>query len=238
MHVFVAGATGAVGRRLVQQLIERGHQVTGTSRSAEKAEGLRALAVEAIVLDLLDPSAVRDAVVTARPDAIVHEATALAGMSDIKHFDKSFATTNRLRTEGTDALLAAARDAGAERFVAQSYAGWPYAREGGSVKTEDDPLDPHPVPAMRDTLAAIRYLGSRSSVTAAVSGRSSTWTTRPPRPCSRSSEAIPASTTSSTTSPRLSASGCRRSPRRSAPSHRGACLGGSRASPRASRELR
>ena len=92
------------------------------------------------------------------PDAIVHQATALAGMSDFKHFDRSFAATNRLRTAGTDALLAAARESGISRFVAQSYAGWPYAREGGAVKSEDDPLDPTPVAAMRETLAAIRHL--------------------------------------------------------------------------------
>ena len=158
MRVFVAGATGAIGTRLVPQLVERGHEVVGTSRSAEKAERLRRLGAEPIVLDLLDPQAVREAVAAARPDAIVHQATALAGAGDVKHFDRSFAETNRLRTEGADALLAAAQDAGVGRFVAQSYAGWPYAREGGPVKTEDDPLDPTPVPAMRETLAAIRHL--------------------------------------------------------------------------------
>lgn len=97
-----------------------------------------------------------EAVTAATPDAIVHEATALAGMNDIKNFDRSFAQTNRLRTEGTDALLAAARKAGVRRFVAQSFAGWPYARQGGLVKTEEDPLDPAPVPAMAETLDAIR----------------------------------------------------------------------------------
>jgi len=158
MRVFVAGATGAIGTRLVPQLVERGHEVVGTSRSAEKAERLRRLGAEPIVLDVLDPQAVREAVAAARPDAIVHQATALTGVGDMKHFDRSFAETNRLRTEGTDALLAAARNAGVGRFVAQSYAGWPYAREGGPVKTEDDPLDPTPVPAMRETLAAIRHL--------------------------------------------------------------------------------
>ena len=161
MRVFVAGATGAVGTRLVPQLLERGHEVIGTSRSAEKAGRLETQGAEAVVLDLLDPSGVRDAVRSTRPDAIVHEASALAGMSDFKHFDRSFAATNRLRTQGTDALLAAAEDAGVARLVAQSYAGWPYAREGGPVKTEDDPLDPAPVPAMRETLAAIRYLEQR-----------------------------------------------------------------------------
>ena len=119
---------------------------------------MRGLGAEPVVLGLFDPAAVRTAVAAARPDAIVHQATALAGLSDFKHFDRSFAATNRLRTAGTDSLLAAARESGVARFVAQSYAGWPYAREGGPVKSEDDPLDPTPVPAMRETLAAIRHL--------------------------------------------------------------------------------
>ncbi len=158
MRVFIAGATGAIGSRMVPLLLERGHEVVGTSRSKERAEELRAWGAEAVVLDVLDRGAVHDAVATARPDAIVHQATALAGLSDYKHFDRAFATTNRLRTEGTDALLAAARAAGVRRFVAQSFAGWPYAREGGPVKTEDDPLDPHPAAEMRETLAAIRHV--------------------------------------------------------------------------------
>ena len=110
------------------------------------------------MLDVLDRDAVREAVLAVRPDAIVHQATALAGVGDFKNFDKSFAPTNRLRTEGIDALLAAGREAGVRRFVAQSYAGWPYAREGGPVKTEEDPLDRTPVPAISETLAAIRHL--------------------------------------------------------------------------------
>jgi nucleoside-diphosphate-sugar epimerase len=157
MRVFVAGATGAIGARLVPQLIERGHEVIGTSRSPQKADLLRAQGAQPVVLDVLDARAVRDAVAAARPEAIVHQATALAGLSGFKHFDRTFAPTNRLRTQGTDALLAAAREAGVGRFVAQSYAGWPYARNGGPVKTEQDPLDPTPVPTMRETLAAIRH---------------------------------------------------------------------------------
>jgi nucleoside-diphosphate-sugar epimerase len=156
MKVFVAGASGAVGARLVPQLVAREHEVVGTTRSPEKAEGLRALGAEPVVLDLLDARAVREAVGAARPDAIVHEATALSGgAADVRHFDRTFALTNRLRTEGTDALLAAANEA---RVVAQSYAGWPYARTGGPVKTEEDPLDPEPAAEMRETLAAIRHL--------------------------------------------------------------------------------
>ena len=158
MRVFVAGATGAIGTRLVPRLVQQGHEVIGTSRSREKADRLLTLGAQAAVLDVLDRAAVREAVVAARPDAIVHQATALAGLTDFKHFDRSFAETNRLRTDGTDTLLAAGREAGTRRFVAQSYAGWPYARDGGAVKREDDPLDPAPVPEMSETLAAIEHL--------------------------------------------------------------------------------
>src|SRR5919108_6674553 len=122
MRVFVAGASGAIGTRLVPRLIERGHEVVGTHRSAGHAERVRALSAKPIALDLLDPHAVREAVLDARPDAIVHQATALAGMRFSRRLDRSFAQTNRLRTEGTDALLAAAREAGVRRFVAQSFA--------------------------------------------------------------------------------------------------------------------
>jgi 2-alkyl-3-oxoalkanoate reductase len=159
MRVFVIGASGAIGSRLVPQLIERGHEVIGSARSPEKAERLRRLGAESLVLDALDARAVREAIAAARPDAIVHQATALTGLSDLKHFDRSFAQTNRLRTEGTDNLLAAAREAGVGKFVAQSFASCGrYAREGGPVKSEDDPLDTTPVPAMRETMAAADYL--------------------------------------------------------------------------------
>jgi nucleoside-diphosphate-sugar epimerase len=165
MRVFVAGASGAIGTRLVPQLIERGHKVIGTSRSAGNAERLRSLGAEPVVLDLLNPRAVRKTVLEAKPDAIVHQATALADVQFSKNLDRSFAETNRLRREGTDALLAAARDAGVIRFVAQSYANMRYAREGGMVKSEDDPLDADPVDGMRETCAAMTYLDE--AVTAA-----------------------------------------------------------------------
>src|SRR5919197_4700633 len=144
MRVFVAGASGAIGTRLVPQLIERGHQVFGTFRSPGHAERVRALGAEPVALDLLDPRAVRKAVLEAEPDAIVHQATALKDVRFSRNLDRTFAETNRLRTEGTDALLAAAREAGVRRFVAQSFASYRYAREGGPAKTEDDPLDPTP----------------------------------------------------------------------------------------------
>jgi 2-alkyl-3-oxoalkanoate reductase len=158
MRVLVAGASGAIGTPLVRQLVERGHEVVGSSRSKESAERVRAVGAEPVVLDLLDAPAVRQAVLAAHPDAIVHQATALANARLSRNFDRTFAETNRLRTEGTDALLAAAREAGVRRFVAQSFASMRYAREGAWVKTEEDALDPDPVAGTRESNAAMRYL--------------------------------------------------------------------------------
>jgi nucleoside-diphosphate-sugar epimerase len=158
MRVFVAGATGAIGTRLVPKLVERGHQVIGTSRSMDRAKRLHALGAEPVALDLLDRRAVRKAVLDAKPDAIIHQATALTGLSDFKHFDRSFHQTNLLRTQGTDALLAAAKEASVSRIIAQSFASYRYAREGGPVKPEEDRLDPTPVSAMRETEDAMAYL--------------------------------------------------------------------------------
>jgi nucleoside-diphosphate-sugar epimerase len=160
MRIFLAGATGALGSRLVPRLVTAGHSVVGTTRNPDRAERLRAAGAEAAVLDPLDPAAVRAAVAAAEPDVLVHQLTALAGMGNPRTFERDFAVTNRLRTEGTDILLAAGRAAGVRRVVAQSFGGWPYAREGGPVKTEDAPLDPHPAKAAASTLAAIRYLES------------------------------------------------------------------------------
>ena len=156
LRIFLAGATGALGRRLVPQLVERGHHVTGTTRS--RPEVLQELGAEAVVLDPLDARAVREAVVRAEPDVVVHQLTALSAMGLSRNFDKTFAMTNRLRTEGTDHLIAAAKAAGARRLVWQSYAGWPYARDGDGLKTEDDPLDPDPPADARESLTAIRHL--------------------------------------------------------------------------------
>jgi nucleoside-diphosphate-sugar epimerase len=158
MRVFLAGASGAIGTRLVPQLIDRGHEVIGTHHSPATAERVRKLGATPVQLDLLDAAAVRRAVVEAEPAAIIHQATALADVRDFRNFDRSFAQTNRLRTAGTDALLAAAREAGVRRFIAQSYASGRYARTGGPVKTEDDPLEPEPAGAMRESHAAMRYL--------------------------------------------------------------------------------
>jgi nucleoside-diphosphate-sugar epimerase len=158
MKVFIAGATGALGRHLVARLAASGHEVVGMTRSVSKQDALRTLGATPVVADALDPDEVASAVAEARPEVIVHELTALAGSLEVRHFDRDFAATNRLRTEGTDHLLAAGRAVGVRRFVAQSFAGWTFARSGGPVKTEADPLDPSPPEAMRRTLGAIRYL--------------------------------------------------------------------------------
>jgi nucleoside-diphosphate-sugar epimerase len=158
MRVFVAGASGALGSRLVPQLIEAGHEVIGTHTSPTSAHLLRELGAEPLRVDLLDARAVRKAVLDSLPDAIVHQATALANVKFGRNLDKTFVTTNRLRTDGTDALLAAAREAGVRRFVAQSAFFYRYARQGGPVKTEADPLDETPPPNTGRSAAAITYL--------------------------------------------------------------------------------
>jgi len=158
MRILVVGASGAIGTRLVPQLIERGHEVVGTFRSAGNAERVRALGAEPIALDLLDAREVRRTVLESGAGAIVHQATALANVRFARSLDRSFALTNRIRIEGTDALLAAAGEAGVRRFVAQSFASYRYAREGGPVKTEDDPLDPDPPAMARETNAAMNHL--------------------------------------------------------------------------------
>jgi nucleoside-diphosphate-sugar epimerase len=158
MKVFLAGATGAVGKQLIPVLVADGHAVVAMTRSPDKAAGLRSAGAEPVVADGLDREAVRDAVARAQPQVVVHQMTALTAVSNMRKFEREFALTNRLRTEGTDNLLAAARAAGARRLVVQSFAGWPYAHEGGPVKTEDDPLDPDPPKQLRSTLDAIRHL--------------------------------------------------------------------------------
>jgi nucleoside-diphosphate-sugar epimerase len=158
MKILVAGATGALGLQLVPRLIAHGHEVVGMSRGGPRSEALRGLGATPVTADALDPDDVARVVAEAEPEVIVHQLTALSASLDLRHFDRAFAQTNRLRTEGTDHLLAAGRAVGVRRFVAQSYAGWPFARRGGPVKAEDDPLDPEPVGAMRQTLDAIRHL--------------------------------------------------------------------------------
>jgi nucleoside-diphosphate-sugar epimerase len=158
MRVFVAGATGAIGKQLVPRLVAAGHEVHGMTRSESKQTMLSELGAVPVIADALDPDQVAEAVGSARPDVIVHELTAI-GALDMRHFDRDFALTNRLRTEGTDHLLSAGQAVGVRRFVAQGIAGYgAYARTGGPIKTEEDPLDSAPAREMRETLAAIRHL--------------------------------------------------------------------------------
>lgn len=170
MRVFLAGATGAIGKRLVPLLVQAGHTVIGTTRSAEKAGGLQAAGAEPLIVDALDAAAVAMAVERAKPQVIIHELTAIPAALDMRKFAEQFETTNRLRTEGTDHLLSAARSAGVRRFVAQSYAAWPYARTGGLIKTEDDPLDGNPPEALGETLKAIEHLETAVLQTRGVEG--------------------------------------------------------------------
>src|SRR3712207_2946023 len=156
MRVFVAGATGAIGKQLVARLVEAGHEVHGMTRSESKQAMLHELGAVPVVADAFDTDQVAEAVGRANPDVIVHQLTAI-GAVDMRHFDRDFAQTNRLRTEGTDHLLSAGRAVGVQRFVAQSAVYGFYARTGGAVKTEEDPLDPAPPRELRETLAAIRH---------------------------------------------------------------------------------
>jgi nucleoside-diphosphate-sugar epimerase len=158
MKVFVAGATGAMGKQLVPALVAAGHRVVAMTRSADKTAALAAAGAEPVVADGLDRAAVVEAVTRTAPEVIIHQMTGLTGMKSLKKFDAEFASTNRLRTEGTDNLLAAARAAGVRRIVAQSYGNWNYERTGTALKTEEDRLDPDPPANQRATLKAIEYL--------------------------------------------------------------------------------
>jgi nucleoside-diphosphate-sugar epimerase len=158
MKVLVAGATGALGKQLVPRLVDAGHEVTGMSRTDAKRGAVGQLGATPVIADALDAEQVARAVAEAEPEVIVHELTALSGDLNLRRFEKTFATTNRLRTEATDHLLSAGRAVGIRKFVAQSYAGWPYARVGGPVKSETDPLDQDPPAAVRTTIEAIRHL--------------------------------------------------------------------------------
>jgi nucleoside-diphosphate-sugar epimerase len=158
MRIFVAGGTGALGRHLLPQLVAAGHDVTAMTRSEAKSVAVRLRGAGPIVADALDRDSVVRAVRRAQPDVVIHQLTSLANIKNFRQFDKEFALTNRLRTDGTDNLLAAAEDAGARRFIAQSFAGWPGARTGGRIKTEQDPLDPNPPAHQRRSLVAIQHL--------------------------------------------------------------------------------
>lgn len=170
MRIFVVGATGAIGRRLVPRLVANGHTVIGTTRTPREKDALGAGGATPVLLDVLDRHAVRDALRRAEPEVVVHQATALAGFTDFRNFEEGFTETNRLRTEGTDNILAGMRELELRRLVAQSFAGWPYARIGGAVKTEDDPLDQDPPEALRGALDAISYLENAVLQTDGVEG--------------------------------------------------------------------
>jgi len=162
VRVFVAGGSGVIGRRLVPQLVARGHHVTATTTSPSKLDLLAQLGAHGVVMDGLDAASVGEAVAAARPDVVVHELTAIseahAGRPDLKRFDKWFQNTIRLRTEGTDHLIAAAGASGVPHIVAQSYANWNGIRRGGWVKTEDDPLDLMEGTAAHKAMEAIGHL--------------------------------------------------------------------------------
>jgi|SoiMethySBSTD1v2_1073268.scaffolds.fasta_scaffold08582_10 nucleoside-diphosphate-sugar epimerase len=158
MKVFVAGGTGAIGEQLLPQLVAAGHTVVATTRSPKGAEEIQGLGAEPAIADGLNAHDLTEAVRHAQPEVVIHEMTALSGKVDFRHFDRWFATTNELRTKGTDTLVRAAQDVGARRLIVQSYSGWPNIREGGAVKTEEDPLDPHPAKWQRESMAAIRHI--------------------------------------------------------------------------------
>jgi 2-alkyl-3-oxoalkanoate reductase len=158
VNVFVAGASGAVGKRLVPLLVAGGYRVTAMTRSAGKVELLRSFGAEPVVADGLDRAAVMQAVTRAEPEVVIHQMTGLTGIKSFKRFDDEFALTNRLRTEGIDHLLQAARAVGVRRLIVQSFGNWNYERTGDHLKTEEDPLDPNPPVNQRRSLDAIRYL--------------------------------------------------------------------------------
>jgi len=162
MRVFVAGGTGVLGRRLIPQLVARGHHVTATTTGATKLDVLAQLGADGVVMDGLDARSVTDAVAKARPDVIVHQMTGIsvahAGKPDLKHFDRWSSPTIRLRTQGTDHLLAAAEASGVPHFIAQGYAGWNGIRTGGWVKTEEDPLDLLEGTAAHTSMKALRHV--------------------------------------------------------------------------------
>jgi nucleoside-diphosphate-sugar epimerase len=165
MKVLVTGGTGAIGKFLLPLLLENKHEVVALTRSVTKAPLLEDSGITAVIVDPLDNKQLTAAVRRAEPDVIIHQLSALTGAGNFRKFDQEFALTNRFRTEVTDTLLAAARTIGTKRFIAQSYCGWPYAKKGGAVKTEEDPLDPKPPESFTKTLAALRYLEEKISTT-------------------------------------------------------------------------
>jgi nucleoside-diphosphate-sugar epimerase len=158
MKVFVAGGTGAIGKALIPQLVAAGHDVVATTRSAKRAEEVARLGGKPAIADGLDEHTIIEAIRDAQPEVVIHEMTALSGKPDLRHFDRMFATTNQLRTRGTDYLIRAARQVDARRLIVQSYSGWPNIPEGGAVKSEEDPLDPDPPKWQCESMAAFHHI--------------------------------------------------------------------------------
>lgn len=158
MRILLAGASGAIGQTLIPLLVQHQHEVFGAFRNPSHSERVQALGATPVVLDALDGQAVNDRMAEIRPQVVIHQLTAIPPRIDLRHFDRDFELTNRLRTEGTRNLTTAAVRAGAERFLAQSFTGWPYARRGIRLKTEEDDLDPSPPPKMKTTLDALEML--------------------------------------------------------------------------------
>jgi len=170
MKVFVTGGTGAIGQFLLPLLVENKHEVVALTRSSAKAGKLDEIGVTPVIADPFDKQALTAAVRRAEAEVIIHQLTALSSAGNFRKLDQEFALTNRFRTEVTDTLLAAARTIGTRRFIAQSYCGWPYAKKGGPVKTEEDPLDPKPPESFIKTLAAIRSLEDKMRSTTFLEG--------------------------------------------------------------------
>jgi nucleoside-diphosphate-sugar epimerase len=170
MRVLVAGASGAIGRRLIPKLLQAGHTVAGTTRTSAKSDLVRALGAQPVVVDALDAAAVAAAIRDFHPDVIVNELTAIPARLNIKDYEREFVLTNRLRTEGTDNLIAAAIQSGVRRFISQSFAPVVYARQGSSVKTEDDPMESDPPPALRESIKSIKHLESATLAIRGIQG--------------------------------------------------------------------
>src|SRR5207248_10129304 len=170
MKSFVTGGTGAIGKFLLPLLLEDRHEVVALTRSPDKAEPLDKMGITTVIADPLDKQQLTAAVRRAEPEVINRQLTALSGVGNFRKLDQDFTLTNRFRTEVTDSVLAAARTIGTRRFAAPSYCGWPYAKKGGPVKTEEDPLDPKPPESFTKTLAAIRYLEDKMRGTTFLDG--------------------------------------------------------------------